>query len=156
MSNYYSYFMEKRNKQIEIPLKIIGLQNKSTHIAIVGSINDVDDLLLLVDTGASNSVFDIDHEAFADTDKYEISENIVSSGFNSGIADIKLGDFINIDIEENSLTLETIVFTSMEHVNSVYKELDIEPLVGILGNDFLKQYRAVIDYSKDTLLLEIY
>ncbi len=140
--------------QIEIPIEFINLQDRGYHIAVRCKVNEFDNLLLLIDTGASNSVFDIEHIAFSKHEVNPVPEEIISSGFNSEIEKIFLGKIEDLVLGDIQITFNPALFTSLSHVNSVYTDLDIERLSGIIGGDFLRKHSAVIDYESGILKIK--
>lgn len=141
----------KNNQITKIPLKIINLQDQGYHITINCKYKEHDNLLILIDTGASSSVFDIDNLVFEDIEKHNLPEEIVSSGFNSNIENIQMGVIENLNMDGYLATINPALFTSLEHVNALYESLNIEPLAGILGCDFFNLYSAIISF-KDSYL----
>jgi hypothetical protein len=137
----------------EIPFKYAELQNSGVHIYVNAKINGFDNLLLLIDTGASNSVFDSNNPAFIDIETEQPDPENLASGFNSEIEKMSVGKIENVELEGIIVEIEPAVFTSLDHVNSVYAKLELGPLSGIIGCDFLKKYAAIIDFKKNTINL---
>lgn len=138
-----------------IPLIFIPLQDYGYHVFVKAEINGVKNLNLLVDTGASNSVFDIDNSVFDDIDKDFISSETVSSGFNAEIqGTIKYGKIQSLVLNNYKSNVDNAVFTSLNHVNELYSQLEVDNIVGIIGCDYLKNNNAIIDFKNAELLLD--
>ncbi len=140
--------------QISLPLEFINLQDNGYHIAVRCKVGNFDNLLLLIDTGASNSVFDINHAAFSNRERINLPENIVTSGFNSKIDEIFVGKIENLFFGDVQISFDPALFTSLSHVNSVYAGLNVEELSGIVGSDFLKKHSAIIDFEMSILIIK--
>lgn len=140
----------------EIPIEFLSLQDRGYHIAVRCKVNDYDNLMLLIDTGASNTVFDVDNTAFSHEEKAPLPEEIVSSGFNSEIDKIFIGSIDHVQMGNTQISFDPVLFTSLSHINTVYADIDIENISGILGGDFLKKYSAVIDYEQGILKIKTF
>ncbi len=136
-----------------LAMQYLNLQDKGYHICVNCIINGYKDLTVLIDTGASNSVFDINHKAFLSIEKESLPADNISSGFSASIDNISVGIIDLIEFDDYKTSIEPALFTSLEHVNSVYAELKIEPLAGIIGCDFLKKNKAIINLKKGQLQL---
>ncbi|HOE03938.1 MAG TPA: retropepsin-like aspartic protease [Bacteroidales bacterium] len=142
----------KTNTSI-VSLEIIPLEN-GLHIAVkckVGRYN----ALMLIDTGASQSVFDMGHKAFEKLNLTRISEPVKSSGINSEIHDLFTGNIDSFRIGEIRIRNMQALFMPFNHINSMYKALKLEPLAGILGGDFLEFYEAEISYRNSEIHLKL-
>ena len=135
-----------------IPIKIITIENDGCHILVVVKINGKK-ANLLIDTGASRTVFDNtkikkfipkDHKVFKDNEK--LSTGIGTNKLESQVTVLKkleLGDIIVKNY--NAIVLD------MKHVIQSYSSLKLPVIDGILGGDLLAHYKAVINY-KDKIL----
>jgi len=145
--------MTKINKIKKIPLIIVKIEGGGKHILVKGKINS-EKVFLLIDTGASNSIFDKDFHAL-NKDKLEhMNSETSSSSFNSSIEEFYTGEDIFLSLSRFRITLENVIFTSFTHVNALYESLNLPTISGILGSDFLIENNAVIDFPNKLLLLE--
>jgi hypothetical protein len=55
-----------------------------------------------------------------------------------------------------TLTNYKAALLDLSHVNSAYKKLNINPIQGVLGNDILLKYEALIDYKNKQVWLSKY
>lgn len=139
----------------KIPIQLIAIENDGFHLMIEVLINNKKANLVL-DTGASRTVFDKDEmiSFIDDGTQIEYQENEkLSSGLGTNsmkseafeLDSIKLGEF---EIKNyQALTLD------LTHVKESYESLGLPKIHGILGGDLLKKYNAVINYQKKTLKL---
>ncbi len=129
-----------------IPFELIDLQQEGLHLKVNVLLNGKS-IALLIDTGASRTVFDLNFikENFEDSSLQKsdslttgIGTNTLES-FSLSIAKLTIG---NIEIEN----FKTAV-VDLSHLNETYQTLSIPMVQGVLGNDILNQYEALIDYK---------
>jgi predicted aspartyl protease len=139
----------------KIPIQLIAIENDGFHLMIEVLINNKKANLVL-DTGASRTVFDKDEmRSFIDDEtqiEYQENEKLSSGlGTNSMkseafyLASLKLGEFEINDYQ--ALTLD------LTHVKLSYESLNLPKIHGVLGGDLLKKFNAVIYYQKKILKL---
>jgi len=140
------------NSQKAIPFEIIHLNEEGYHLKIKSKINGIE-VYLIIDTGASQSAFDIHF-----IKEYLPNLNIekaaqISSGLGTNTMEsyecvldyIRVGD-LKIDDYKAALL-------DLSHVNQTYEKLNIPSIQGVLGNDILMKYDALIDYKNKQLWL---
>lgn len=115
--------------------------------------------MLLLDTGATNSVLDLKRATLfvSESEIEAVPENkeIQSAGV-GGIIDFKSTVLKNILLGDLEITDYPIALTDLHHVNSLYAVFNEQPIDGILGGDILANYHAKIDYKKQILTLYEY
>ncbi len=139
--------------KIKIPLEIIELEEGNYHIIITCKFNDRTTGLWAIDTGASKTVFDknlAEKHAVTETDIDEIhtagiGEKPLSATLGQ-LSDIKLGK-----LQVNSIKVALI---DLSHINELYKKATNMEICGLIGGDFLMQYRAIINYKQKVLILQ--
>jgi len=113
---------------------------------------------LLVDTGASQTVFDIsrikkllkiDDENF----KLDLSPHL-STGLGTNTMESHIVVIKKFQVGSLQLKNYNSVALPMEYVNQSYEMLGFKGIDGVLGSDFLLKYNAIIYYKKK--LLKIY
>ena len=136
-----------------LPLTIQAIENDGYHLLTAILINGKK-ALLIIDTGASRSVFDetriidfIGHSNLAEHDK-------LSTGLGTNTMTSKKVMLEKLDL--NSLVLNNYEATilNLHHVNESYQKIGLASIDGILGGDILTDYKAVIDYKNSRLVLE--
>ena len=146
---------ENKNMTIKIPILIIDIDGQGCHPLIKAVFNSKQKGFLIIDTGASNSVFDL-----------KLLENIVeiipqepdtlkSAGISEGLIENKLGILKKLKIGELSLPNFPVIMLDLSHINTMYKKFFNKPIWGLLGGDFLRRYKAKINYKNSCLVLEI-
>ena len=138
---------------IKIPLQAVQLEAEGFHLFINVKLNNKSANLLL-DTGASKTVFDVNRinnfkrkskKKFETLDKLStgLGTNSMESSFTT-IKKFSISDELILDDF-------TAILLDMGHVNESYKMLNVQPIDGVLGSDLLMQYKAVINYKTKIL-----
>lgn len=137
-------------RTISVPLILINLQDDGFHL-LVEIVVFGQNLLAVVDTGASRSVFD---KSFikAHISKLEVTEEThattlftTSSTLQATIPKLKIGRLRLNDYETVALDLDA--------VNQAYEGLGHPPIIAIIGGDLLLKFHATINYRKMKLFL---
>ena len=137
-----------------IPFKVLTIGGEGFHLMMKLYINGKV-ASVIIDTGASQTVFDIKRILkYVSTKKFDKHIN-VSSGLGTNtmrsqfttIKKMKIGTFEIADCQ--------IVLLDLSHVNKSYHQVGLAEVDGVLGSDILLKYNAVIDYQKKTLKLKI-
>ncbi|MCK4663914.1 MAG: aspartyl protease family protein [Bacteroidales bacterium] len=136
----------------KIPIEIVELEQDSFHIfiqIIIGSDNIAN---MVIDTGASKTVFD---ENFIKNNVINIEKNddIYSSGINSPLTDTKIAIIDKIKIGNLIIEKFSTVIINLDYINNIYKKIKKEKISGFIGGDFLNKYCAKIDYGSKLLTL---
>lgn len=109
---------------------------------------------LVIDTGASKSCFDINTMKRIQKNLIEISnEGDVKAGI--GSSDFEAASSVIKDFEVGALKLKRYpaVLLSLDHINAAYSDAGFKSVQGMLGCDFLKRFKAVIDFETRTMTL---
>lgn len=137
---------------ISIPLELLNLED-GVHLLIEIAAFDKN-FKAVLDTGASKTVFDktivenhLNGSSLITTDR--VSTGLGTTDMESytwHLNQLKLGDLKLENFEVAVLDLSTI--------NYAYANMNLEPVIGVIGGDILSQYKAVIDYGKCMLSLK--
>lgn len=129
----------------EVPLNILNLHDDGFHL-LVEVIVFHKPFKAVVDTGASRTVLDkttieeyVDKETLLLSDK--LSTGLGTSSMESytlTIPEFTVGD---LTIEK----FETAVL-DLAMINHAYEQLEVGPIIGVIGGDILMRYGAIIDY----------
>ena len=140
-------------KVTDIPIDLISIEGDGYHLMITVFVNGKE-AKMLVDTGASKSVFDKSRiYRFVEQSEFELNEQL-STGLGTNtmkshttiLQKIKIGDLIIADYKA--------VLIDLSHVNESYQRIMIRPIDGVIGSDILCSYDAVINYKKKQLKLK--
>lgn len=133
-----------------IPIDIVTLgEDNSYHLFVSGSIND-EEYDLLIDTGASHTIFDTSLIPPADG---KIEKEIQSAGIQAGELKSSIGYIRKFRIGQLKRKNWTVVLIDLSHVNDLYKKFSSKHVAGLIGSDFLLKYNAIIDYKRKELVL---
>jgi len=136
-----------------IPIDIVALGDENSyHLFISGVINDRP-CNLLIDTGASHTIFDVMQIPEIPKDKISGHE-IQSAGIQAGELKCNLGLIKKFELGDLMREDWTVVLIDLTHVNNVYRKYTDKQVAGLIGSDFLLKYAAIIDYKKMELVLK--
>lgn len=140
-----------KTMQTTIAIKVLDLGTNGRHLIITAGIGDTY-FPMLLDTGASNSVFD---KGFIE----EVCDGIEikAEEHGTGLSDVKFETFSSVinGLKIGGLTIERInaVLMHLDHVNEFYEANKADKIGGILGSDILLHFQAEISYKNKTLTL---
>jgi hypothetical protein len=141
-------------KKIEIPLKLVELENENYHILLEMRFSDNEPQMWVIDTGASKTVFDInlrDYYKEVDTPLTEIES--------MGIGDIRIetksGIINEMKLGEVTLHDLYVALIDLSQINVLYHQYTNEKISGLIGSDFLYRYNATIDFKKLIITLTV-
>jgi len=135
-----------------IPIDIVTLgDGNSYHLFVSGIIND-QKYDLLIDTGASHTIFDaklIPEISDNELEKHEIQ----SAGIQAGELKSSFGHIKTFELGSLKRKNWTVILIDLTHVNNLYRNFTDKRVAGLIGSDFLLKHLAIIDYKKKHLLL---
>lgn len=110
---------------------------------------------LLLDTGASKTVFDATQVLkFVKEDKIELNES-KSVGLGVSEMETRIAKLKDLKIGRAAFKKMEVAVLNISHVNETYRLIEIPEIDGVLGSDFLMRYDAVINYKKAILKISI-
>lgn len=130
-----------------IPLK----KTKSGHYTFSAKINAISGVFIL-DTGASSSCIGFNNDSYFNLNN---EESLIKAA-GAGAINMKTEIAKNNSIEIGSWKISHFDFVifDLSHVNEALNQVDETPIHGIIGADFLKKTRAVIDYGRNCFYLK--
>lgn len=143
-----------KKKITNIPIDLFEIEDGGFHLFVDAKING-EDVKLLVDTGASKTIFDKSRiikllKLDKENPDFNISPHL-SAGLGTNTMEshlVTLDHFLLGDLEIDSF--ETVVL-DINHMNMSYEMLGHPGIEGVLGSDLLNAYSAVIYYKKKML-----
>ena len=141
---------------LKIPINLISLEAEGYHLFIKAELNGKP-ANLLIDTGASKTVFDINRiskfvrkgkKSFESFEK--LSTGLGTNSMESHHTTVKKFCLGYLTIENFQ-----VILLDMGHVNQSYEMMKLTPIDGVLGSDILMKYKAIIDFDKLLLKLKI-
>ncbi len=137
----------------KIPIEIISTENDGHHIIIRGKINKKE-RFLLIDTGASKSVFNMSLLKIKTKEDISIYQNYTSAAtITPDDIPSTTGNIKEIELQELKIYNYEATFIDLKHINDLYQNTLEKKISGLIGNDLLIKYKAVIDYSNKVLIL---
>ena len=138
-----------------IPIEIIPLKGDGYHCFVNVIINGKIPARMILDTGASRTVFDYNMilktelagQLEANEEKATGLGTNTMEGFTLELDSLQLGE---VEIRDY-----TAGILDISHVNETYEMIGLPGINGAIGSDVLFSYRAKIDYHKKTLCLSI-
>jgi len=135
-----------------LPIDIVTLgEDNSYHLFVSGAINGKK-YDLLIDTGASHTIFDATMIPESPTDE-TAGHEIQSAGIHAGELKSSIGHIKKFKLGDLKRTNWTVVLIDLTHVNDLYKKFTNKRVAGLIGSDFLLKHKAIIDYKKRELVL---
>jgi len=145
---------KKKIKTVIVPLKLVRIEKNGCHLTLSLLVNKCK-ALMVVDTGASQTVFDksrveelLGHDNFEDV-------SVLSTGLGTSSMKSHMVKIPQIDIGRLQVKNKKFVVLDLSHVNRAFEMMKIKPVDGVIGGDLLKKYKAVIDYGKKEMVLKI-
>ncbi|MFN3445652.1 MAG: retropepsin-like aspartic protease [Bacteroidia bacterium] len=136
----------------KIKMEVCELEKKNFHLFVSLKIGN-ESARLLVDTGASKTVFDSERVLqFVKEKKIKTND---SKSVGLGVADMetKVVKLKNLTIGKLLLSKLEVAVLPIAHVNETYKQIDLPPIDGVLGSDFFMKYKATINYRNAEIVL---
>lgn len=106
---------------------------------------------MLIDTGASKTVFDKNRiSRFVKKSKLEKQESVAY-----GVVGQIAIDAVALNIKIGTLSIKNYVgmVMDLDNVNGAYGQFNIQPVDAVLGSDLLHKYKFIIDFNKEELRL---
>jgi predicted aspartyl protease len=139
-----------------LPIEVIPIEDDGYHLVVRIEVNGVE-ARMLVDTGASRSVFDAERlMRFFPGQAPDLQENLQKST-GLGAKDIQSQALYLDSLVIGKLVLKNYpaVVLTMNHVNESYESLGLPPIDGVLGSDILMKYGARIDYKNKMIRMNL-
>jgi len=139
--------------EVLIPLELINLQGDGFHL-LVEVVVYGRNFQAVLDTGASKSAFDKEIiESLALNDIIHLpNQHAVGLGtttmerYVANFSELKIGNFLIKNYEAPVFDLSAVKYA--------YEQLNLPPVIGVIGGDILMDYQAKIDYESLTLVLK--
>ncbi len=136
----------------KIPLQLLELEPHSYHLLTQVTINNSLSGLMIIDTGASRTVFDY-QTLVKVVDNLQNMTDTVTSGINAMVTDCYSATIPNLVIDTFCNTNFETVLMDLQHIINLYQQFHPQPILGLIGSDFLIRHSAIIQYHKPCLIL---
>lgn len=137
----------------KIPLEILELQGDGYHVLIDVCLFD-QPFKMVLDTGASKTVLDKTTLLESGIPEEKIlNTNIVSTGLGTNSMESFILELPSLSMGNWKIKKFITAVLDLSSVNYAYQQMNLPPVIGVLGGDILVPYAARIDYQKQTLTL---
>jgi predicted aspartyl protease len=145
---------ESSPNKIIIPITFLPLDEGGVHLLIDAAING-NAIKLLIDTGASKTVFDKKRikKIFGKT-RFR-KHNSLSVGLGTSRMRSHMIELRNFSIGELTIHNFESVLLNLNNVNKSYQMLGLPAIDGVLGGDILQKHKAEINYGEKILVLKM-
>ena len=137
-----------------LPIEIILIEDDGSHLLVKSKINGKN-ARLLIDTGASRSVFDMERIKEFVSDKSFPKHDKLSTGLGTNSMPTSMVSLKSLKLGEVAIDNFSAVLLDLTHVNVTYGSLGHPSIDGVIGNDILTLYKAIINYKKLSLTLTL-
>jgi len=138
--------------RIKIPIQIIELESDNFHIIVSSVFFNGFIGNWVIDTGASKTIFDktlLEYYSVLNDESDEIhTAGIQEKPVETLMAMLKSVQFGKLKIDELKVAL-----LDLSHINRLYSKATNIKICGLIGGDLLMNYKGVIDYKKQVLIL---
>lgn len=124
--------------------------SKTLHLICQARINGIK-ARLLIDTGASSSCIALEEQQRFDLKVDGDSFEAVGAGKDKMKA--ILSHKCRLSVGRHKVEPFAFTLLEMRHINATLKTQNVPPIDGILGADFLKEKKVIIDYNRMYLLI---
>lgn len=130
-----------------IPLQKMTTGHYACHVTLNGQKG-----IFIVDTGASSSCIGLE---YATLFHLEIEESDVkAAGAGSSNMKTALSPHNTLQLQKHHTRNMSFVLFDLSHVNNALVQVDALTVHGILGADYLKKHRTVIDYGRNCMFVK--
>lgn len=142
------------SRTTQIPIETLSIEDDGSHLLLKTKINGKN-ARLLIDTGASRTVFDQERILQFVSGKTFVEHDKLSTGL--GTNSMRTSTVILKSLRIGNLTIDSFnaVLLDLKHVNDTYGKLGYTAIDGVLGNDILVKFKATISYKKLMLTLSL-
>lgn len=137
-----------------IPIEILPIEDDGFHLMIKAKINGKK-ANLIIDTGASRTVFDevlIKDFLPREYDEFEINEKL-STGLGTNTMESSAFNLKSLKLGNLNIKNYLAVILNLTNINESYTKLHLPLIHGVIGGDLLQKYKAVIYYKEKKLKL---
>lgn len=143
---------------VKIPIRLLNLNDNGFHLLVEVVVFD-HPFVAVLDTGASHTVFDKETvEQYLSDDIHLLDTELKSTGLGTNsmqsyslvVPDLQIG--LNPDQALHLKKYEVAVL-DLSSINYAYRQMDLEPVIGVIGGDIMNNYGGIINYRKLTLTL---
>ncbi len=141
--------------KVKIPLQLIELEEGNYHLFAECTFENGDSGYWAIDTGASKTIFNRLLTSLFVHDEDVEEKKIHSSGLGETLFETTLGTLMPFSMGNFRIEKLQVALIDLSHINRLYHQATSITICGLIGGDFLYRHKAVIDYRKKILVLEM-
>lgn len=143
---------------VNIPIRLLNLNDSGFHLLVEVVVFNRP-FVAVLDTGASHTVFDKETvEQYLSEDIQLLDTDLKSTGlgtntmqsFSLTVPDLQIGAEADQSLH---LKKYEVAVLDLSSINYAYRQLDLQPVIGVIGGDILTAYGGIINYRKLKLSL---
>ncbi len=138
----------------KVKLNILELESGDFHTLVKGSVGGAP-IRMVLDTGASRTCMDVEYARTLLPEMQTSVHDGVTAGIGGDDFEVRIADVPDFRLGrfrmKSYMNMALLDFT---YINLAYQRLRRKPVHVILGNDFLVEHHAVIDYNQKLLLFD--
>jgi len=138
--------------QKAIPFEVLYLNDEGYHLKLKAKVNDLE-LCLILDTGASQSAFDLHFVQKNFGEQVLVPTMQISAGLGTNSMESFSLELDVFQLGELKIQPFKVAVLDLSNVNHSYERIGLEPIHWVLGNDVLYKFNALIDYRNLQLWL---
>ena len=138
---------------INIPLEIVELDDNSYHLFVEGYVNGKR-CDFIIDTGASKTVFALNHIKELLENEPISQPDIQSAGINAASLESHTGIISEFKLSDLSVFNMEVVLIDLTSIDGLYRNFAKKSIGGLIGSDFLLKYKARLDYGSKTMTVK--
>jgi hypothetical protein len=139
----------------KLPLQVLTLGPEAYHYMITIQLENKP-ANFIVDTGASKTVFN--KQRFSQFHTYDPEELFPnqqpSAGIQTDFNEFTATSLSQFAVGQLHVDDFKVLLLDLQNINYTYSLLNLPPIDGILGSDFLQQNKAIINFGQKTLRLK--
>jgi hypothetical protein len=139
---------------INIPIEIVKLDDNSFHLFVDGQING-QLCSFILDTGASKTVFALNHIRPILTEMPVIQPDIQSAGISASTFESYTGTIGSFSLGGLLISNMSVIFIDLSMIDELYRKITDRSIWGLIGSDMLVDYKAKLDYGRKVLSLKV-
>lgn len=136
----------------KIDIEIMSIQDYGIHCFIPVKVNGIA-ARLLIDTGASKTVFDKLFIQKRLQELYTKKSEQLTTGLGSNTIESEEAVIPLLKIGKLKIKNYHAHILDLLHVNETYKQVDLPPIDGVIGCDLLLEHKATLNFKKRILAM---
>lgn len=138
--------------KIKVPIQLVEIEPGNFHLILPSVFSKGQQLNWVVDTGASKTAFDKNLSELYELAGHE-TEELLTAGIGENKIETSIAYLNGFSLGKLHIKQLKVALLDLSHVNKLYKNSTNLEICGLLGGDFLMNYKAIIDYKKELLIL---